>query len=208
MGSKLRCVPDITIPLKPENVVNDPLRAAIVPNYRMVRKAVDGGRSYMDFLRHSHQQLSQAGLSPLYVIHETAGRDRELAVEVSRSLGIEPETSILEDEDPLRLKGFLAGCALVVSSRYHACVGALSSGVPVLSLGWTHKYNLLHDDFGVPELVLDPSDPSRTLGEKIRRLLAERDAYRQRLEAGKACLYGRIARMWDDVFSILGNTDG
>ncbi len=42
-------------------------------------------------------------------------------------------------------KTIIASCEVIVASRYHSCVAALSSGVPTLVVGWHYKYEeLLH----------------------------------------------------------------
>lgn len=53
------------------------------------------------------------------------------------------------------LKNIIASCKVIVASRYHACVAALSSGVPTLVVGWHYKYEeLLHwygqKEWGIP----------------------------------------------------------
>lgn len=46
------------------------------------------------------------------------------------------------------LKNKIAACEVVVASRYHSCVASLSSGVPVLVVGWHYKYEELLDLYG------------------------------------------------------------
>lgn len=53
------------------------------------------------------------------------------------------------------LKNIIASCEVIVASRYHSCIAALSSGVPTLVVGWHYKYEeLLHwygqDKWGIP----------------------------------------------------------
>ena len=48
----------------------------------------------------------------------------------------------------LEMKNRVAGCSVMVAARYHSCVAALSSGVPLLVIGWHYKYEelmLLYD---------------------------------------------------------------
>jgi polysaccharide pyruvyl transferase WcaK-like protein len=43
------------------------------------------------------------------------------------------------------LKNVIASCEVIIASRYHSSVAALSSGVPTLVVGWHYKYEeLLH----------------------------------------------------------------
>lgn len=53
------------------------------------------------------------------------------------------------------LKNIIASCEVIVASRYHSCVAALSSGVPTLVVGWHYKYEELlrwygQDEWGIP----------------------------------------------------------
>ena len=53
-----------------------------------------------------------------------------------------------------QLKNIIASCEVLIASRYHSCVAALSSGVPTLVVGWHYKYEeLLHwygqDEWGI-----------------------------------------------------------
>ncbi len=64
---------------------------------------------------------------------------------------------------------------LVVSSRFHGCVSALSQAVPCLATGWSHKYQALFDDFGLPEGLLQPVDPD-TAVLRLESMLAQREA--------------------------------
>jgi len=65
----------------------------------------------------------------------------------------------------------------VAVSRFHAMVGALSIGVPVAVVGWSHKYLEVMKQFGLEEFVFDYSahDPG-ALRAVVNRLLSERDA--------------------------------
>ena len=48
------------------------------------------------------------------------------------------------------------GCTdIVLVSRFHAMVGALSLGVPAVVLGWSHKYVEVMARFGLENCVMD-----------------------------------------------------
>ena len=44
---------------------------------------------------------------------------------------------------PIELKSLVASSEIVVASRYHTCVAALSSGTPLITVGWHYKYKEL-----------------------------------------------------------------
>ncbi|MDK2890656.1 MAG: hypothetical protein PWR21_1288 [Methanoculleus sp.] len=59
------------------------------------------------------------------------------------------------------LKNVIASCEVIVASRYHSCVAALSSGVPTLVVGWHYKYEELlrwygQDEWGIPTAECTP----------------------------------------------------
>ncbi len=75
--------------------------------------------------------------------------DRVLCREINKELTIE------KDLDCQDLKGIIAGADFAVVSRYHALVAALSSGVPVVSIGWNDKYQDIMDFYNCSEFALD-----------------------------------------------------
>lgn len=53
-----------------------------------------------------------------------------------------------------QLKMLIASCEVMVSSRYHSCVAALSSGVPTFVVGWHYKYEELLHWYGQDKWIL------------------------------------------------------
>lgn len=49
----------------------------------------------------------------------------------------------------------IGACDLMLGSRFHALIAALSSGVPAVAIGWAHKYPELLGEFGMERLVFD-----------------------------------------------------
>ena len=72
------------------------------------------------------------------------------------------------------VKSIIGNCNLVISSRYHALIAALSQTVPAAALGWSHKYEeLLNDlDLGSHILQMQPDweVASTQLDEIIKRI--------------------------------------
>lgn len=52
------------------------------------------------------------------------------------------------------LKNHIAACDVMIASRYHSCVAALSAGVPTLIIGWHHKYDELLKWYGQSQWIL------------------------------------------------------
>lgn len=56
---------------------------------------------------------------------------------------------------PEEIRELLARCEVLVASRFHAMIGALEKCVPVLLIGWSHKYKEVLDMFGLGEYAVD-----------------------------------------------------
>ncbi|AKB38159.1 hypothetical protein MSSAC_3569 [Methanosarcina siciliae C2J] len=96
------------------------------------------------------------------------------------------------------LKNTIASCEVIVASRYHSCVAALSSGVPTLVVGWHYKYEeLLHwygqDEWGIPtgectsEKLISTFDSFWENRDESKKIIAEKhpDVRKAVIETGK-----------------------
>ena len=72
---------------------------------------------------------------------------------------------------PLQIKAAIAQSKLVIGSRYHALVSALSSDVPVLCLGWSHKYAELMNSFGQEKYMFEAPIETDKLIKELNELL-------------------------------------
>ena len=66
----------------------------------------------------------------------------------------EKVTLIREDYTPQEMKGIIGHCDLFIGARMHACIGALSMGVPTINISYHHKSNEIMAMFGLEENVL------------------------------------------------------
>ncbi|MDY0340241.1 MAG: Coenzyme F420 hydrogenase/dehydrogenase, beta subunit C-terminal domain [Coriobacteriia bacterium] len=73
------------------------------------------------------------------------------------------------------IRSIVERCDCAAVSRFHAMVGALSVDVPVLVLGWSHKYLEVMAQFGLEEWAFDYSDhdPDALIG-RLRALVDQR----------------------------------
>ena len=65
------------------------------------------------------------------------------------------------DVNATDIKRIIAEMDVVLVSRFHAMVGALSLAVPPAVLGWSHKYAEVMARFGLEDVVLDYKNLSR-----------------------------------------------
>ena len=75
-----------------------------------------------------------------------------------------------------QLKSILAACTCFIGARTHATIGAMSSGVPTMSIAYSVKAKGINQDlFGhLKYLIETPSVSRETLGEGLQRLVSER----------------------------------
>lgn len=74
------------------------------------------------------------------------------------------------------VKKVIAACDVVLVSRFHAMVGALGLAVPVVVLGWSHKYAEVMARFGQEDRVSDYKALSREqLREAVEDVVEHRD---------------------------------
>ncbi|GJM18322.1 MAG: hypothetical protein DHS20C14_05350 [Phycisphaeraceae bacterium] len=205
---RLRLAPDITI-FSPKRDIDLPQRgrpyACIVPNERMLDQGrKEWGDTYLPRLLAAARALSARGVQPVVVVHSGDQGDHDLAERLVEELG--PETDRFHHPDPFVLKAFIARSRLLVGSRFHAIVAALSSGVPGVALGWAHKYEALAADFGVPELQHRGTDDPEHLVELVGRICddAEHDRLTGEIRDAKARMKTAIDGVWKEVSRLFG----
>ena len=147
--------PDITISTKPPSDFAVPPHkyGCIVPNVRMFDRGESGwSEIYIERLAMTAKKMHEKGVKPIILVHSVDNtEDQPLADAVIKIVG-GGICTIKRAEDPLETKAFISGSQLVVGSRYHSIVSALSSGVPAIVMGWAHKYETILDDFGMSKL--------------------------------------------------------
>ncbi len=206
LGERLAVVPDITIGLAGSSDAAarhgvDRGTALIVPNVHMQdERNPDAAwrQGYVPLLTALGRHLVDRGFTVRVVNHE-GGADAALCAALADAMGRSP---VLSEADPLALKGVLGGAGLVVSSRYHGCVNALSQAVSCLGTAWSHKYAALFDDFGAGGQLLTSCDVAAAL-RSLDELLDSRDAVTARLSAARPALVARVDAMWTRVFDVL-----
>lgn len=195
--------PDITIDIDPI-LPNDPavwsVTVCLVPNVLMqsLADAASAG-AYFAFLRHAVRRIKRSGLRPVVVVH--AAMDHTICVELAES-----ESIPVLDPTVLEAKGLLAASYAVIGSRFHALVGALSSGTPALGTSWSHKYVEVFSSFGCPECLMTRVDDETSWDEWIDMVL-EPDTNRRlaaQIAARASQLRASVHGFWDEVRSFTG----
>ena len=81
------------------------------------------------------------------------------------------------------IREYIARCRFLVASRFHAMIGALEKKVPVLLVGWSHKYQEVLDFFELGQYAIDFSELSAaSLTEEFERFVSAEEEIRGKLD--------------------------
>lgn len=62
---------------------------------------------------------------------------------------------VVEEYDQHEIKGVIGGCDFFIGSRMHACIAALSQGVPCVGVAYSMKFEGVFESVGMGEWVVD-----------------------------------------------------
>ena len=164
--------------------------------------------AYRATLRRLYDALVAQGRTVSLLAHvlESTGADNDLPAVHEFARIHAPDAEVLQPTSLTDVRQMLKGADLVIGSRMHACLNALSVGTPAIPLAYSRKFAPLLGDLGwahVVDLRTQASDADRQaveiagrsslaaetteLGERASVLLEKAtDAFRTRLGAGVA----------------------
>jgi colanic acid/amylovoran biosynthesis protein len=98
----------------------------------------------------------------------------------------------------------IGGASLVISSRFHGLVNALSQSVPAIGTSWSHKYGQLAADYACPEAIWD-IEPPDVAEPRLREWLSDDQlaARRIALRSKSTTLKEATRSMWTEVRSAI-----
>jgi polysaccharide pyruvyl transferase WcaK-like protein len=204
--SNLRMAPDFTNLVKgiiPDKFNRGANRFCIIPNYRMVDKTnMEDSEAYLPFIIEVTRYAYEKGQMPFILVHESRN-DLRLAEKIRDS--VSEDIQIIEESHPLKIKGILGEASGVFGSRFHGLVSALSQGTPALAIGWSHKYQMLFQDYGVPEGLLNVQMQKEDLHKAMDSLIDEvnKNKLINTIKHNGDHLKRQSQQMWDDVLAVL-----
>jgi len=202
--SRIEIAPDysnIVEPWIPDHPEEWSRRVCVVPSTRMLDKTSHGvSAAYMESLRKCIGSILDCGLEPFILVHQL--EDRALAEILRKSIkgGI-----LVVDPSPVEAKGIIASCRVLIGSRYHALVSALSQGTPAIGTGWTHKYRALFKDYGCEECLVEDVESKGAFEERLSLITddAARDRIVDTLRTGSDRHRARTLEMFSKLERVL-----
>lgn len=102
--------------------------------------------------------------------------------------------------DQNEIKHIIGLCDFFVGSRMHACIAALSQGIPAIGVAYSDKFSGVFDSVGAGSMVVDPRQ--LTVDETVNAIsqaFDEREATRARLRDTMPRIKARVISLLDDI---------
>jgi polysaccharide pyruvyl transferase WcaK-like protein len=207
-SKSIRQAPDMTLFYPKKQTPKAKKRAGavgIVPNIRLLDRGKElWGNRYFDLLTGIISHLLRQGVPVELLVHDDSGQDLKLAERVRDRAGSR-QVPIIREENPLLIKKRISEYQLIIGSRYHSLTAALSSEVPVIALGWAHKYKSLMEEFDLRDYLFQPDIPVEQAIEFVSHALEAgvNEAIRKQISKHLELKSAANQAMWDAVIQSL-----
>jgi polysaccharide pyruvyl transferase WcaK-like protein len=221
----IRLAPDIAFCFNSENssfasnylesygiYVNKQPIICIAPNVRVYERASGFGikNTYLQLLSKICSHYIDKGISIVFVPHEIKLSPREtddrwLCELLHLSLGkSKSSVAITEELSAEKIKSIIAYSDLLIGSRFHAIVAALHSRVPVVALGWAHKYIQLMQDVELDKFVVNYQElGEEEVSQVVNLAWEQRKANKKKLEEKIPRLEELSTSIFDQVLKVI-----
>jgi polysaccharide pyruvyl transferase WcaK-like protein len=200
----VKLMPDFTMLLKPqvdEKHINLKDKVLIVPNKKVITtsKIANIEELYTEMFKEIILRLKSKNLEAAFVIHEGIG-DYQVANAINAKLPNPIE--IIWEKDIYKLKGVISQGKALIGSRFHSLVSSLSQAVPSIAIGWSHKYQMLFEDFNTGKSIIKVDDNKDDYLHKIDRFFDDNQLQleKQNLVDQSTIQKMKIDEMWQIIF--------
>jgi polysaccharide pyruvyl transferase WcaK-like protein len=169
-------------------------RILLIPNIKLLEETDISKENLINLFKEIIDEIKLKGYSVAFLIHEGI-KDETLAIPVI----IEP--------DAIKQKRIIGNSYAVITGRFHGLVSALSQGVPSIGLSWSHKYEMLLENYGQNEFLLELN--SENVKSIIEKILDKENNKRLSVEISeKASLEKeKTYQMWSKVDKLIFEND-
>jgi colanic acid/amylovoran biosynthesis protein len=211
--------PDFTCLVEPQptnkafNAQTEHKTVCIIPNNKMVskfhhNKASDDKSTYINFLVQAANYYQQLGWQVVLLNHE-GKQDQHMCLEIAKRLSDDNSDDKLDDDrqvliksnlSAVGIKAFLGSVDAVISSRFHGCVSALTQGIPCLATSWSHKYQMLFEEYGLEGNVFDFKMSKTELAQSLASFTQQLPVQKQQCLEHAKHVKEASRHMWQQVF--------
>lgn len=182
-------------------------KCCIVPNTQVLDKGSPlWENSYLTYLQRIIEKIiNKSNKEVLILIHDKIGGDAKIGSELKSLFKDNNMVKLYYEENPLKIKNLISESEFLVGSRFHALASALSSNVPSIGIGWSHKYEMLFQDYDCQSYVFIEPDDNILL--RLEELLNEPTnlAIRHKLRAINESLKHKNDFMWEKIKNVLAS---
>jgi len=221
--TRMRCCPDTAFLLEPAESEHSRRLARIKRDRPVVGLSV----SYQGYRRAATAELYLEAMAALarhaiakgmhvvilpneLFVTDAEKDDEDIATEIN-SLVADDRCEVLYTRDipGEEIKGVVQQCDVVVAARYHTVIAALSMGIPVLAIGWHHKYVGVLSRFGLSGWVCDIRTlKADDLRDSFDKLWQQRQAISGRIQAALPAIKDEILAGANEVRALLERRSG
>ncbi|MBX2841539.1 MAG: polysaccharide pyruvyl transferase family protein [Flammeovirgaceae bacterium] len=204
-NKKVDLFPDITLNYSISETNSDEKSdkyCCIVPNERMLDKGKEiwKGNYVKVMTKVVDQILTTSDLRINILVHDTFnGGDGIIASKIKDAFQSD-RVEIVAISDAIEIKKFIKKSQFLIGSRYHSIASALSSDVPAIGLGWSHKYQMLFDDYNLSSYIFET--PNELEIENLTQKLLNTDhnkVLREQLQLVNKEIHKKFKDMWDII---------
>ncbi len=137
------------------------------------------------------ERLNQAGYKVLIIangarINSQKPRNNDLMICDAVYEGVKKKEMVRwyhREMEAEEIRAYIGKCRFLVASRFHAMIGALEKKVPVLLVGWSHKYQEVLDFFKLGQYAIDFSNlTADSLELEFQKFVKCEDEIRRKIE--------------------------
>ncbi len=195
-GRKIKYCPDITFNLHVDKSDIEKQDVLIIPNFQVLKREGDTYNKNLIFIVNFFIKKNR----DIKLLNHEGVKDQQICEDIKRKIfsSTEVDLEILNPINGLEAKKIIAGSKLLITSRYHGLISALSQQIPVACYGWSFKYNDALSRFNLPKFNL--SEVSEKMLEEISsdtyQSLFSSVEYKNEL----GLVQSEVTQMWEHVF--------
>ncbi|MET0090098.1 MAG: polysaccharide pyruvyl transferase family protein [Candidatus Thiodiazotropha sp.] len=190
----------------------------LCPSSVLAAKSLKHDQGYSESLTALCEQLLDQGYAVLLFPNATRGasgerlRNNDLPVirGIAQAVKARPDTgsalyAVDCDINTNGIKQLMGHCRVVMVSRFHAMIAALSACQPVIVLGWSHKYREVMERFALGDRVFDFKQAELpAILDAIHSMAEDPDAVKQQLAQYHPGVLDSSRRQFDYLFDNFG----
>ena len=178
-------------------------KVCFIPNSKIISEKVLSEDEYVNAFAQLIEEVYISGKEAFLLNHE--GRQDEILCQKIKQK-VQRPMNIVSGLDVLQTKGVISSSQLVVSSRFHGVANALSSVVPCLATSWSHKYQMLMEDYHQENTIIDLNNSEASI-QTLKQYLNDENHHEICHTLRKAkegvCEQNRI--MWESTIEWINN---